>query len=404
MNAQNIAATVKAAVGRRRDYFVEMVVSLARIETPSEDADAQIPLMALLTEKLEALDYQTKHLPGVASGGMLYAAPRRRIRNQPVQLLLGHCDTVWPLGTLEEMPVDVREDCLYGPGVYDMKAGLAQILLALEVLAELDVQPSVTPVVLVNSDEEIGSRESVDTIRQLARTADRTLVLEPSLGPEGMLKTARKGIGRFTVSITGSAAHAGLDPGKGASAILELSHVIQYLHGLNDVERGISVNVGVIEGGNRPNVVAAASQALVDVRVRTQEDVKYIEEKIHQLEAEVPGVTLKISGRIGRPPMERTPRNKALWNVAHSAGMALGLDLEQAEAGGGSDGNHASLLSATLDGLGPVGDGAHARHEHINIDASVDRVALLAMLLLADPVDTEDGAVHPGQTADLFQH
>jgi len=244
----------------------------------------------------------------------------------------------------------------------------------------------VTPVVLVNSDEEIGSRESITTIRRLARIADRTLVLEPALGPEGLLKTTRKGIGRFTITIAGTPAHAGLDPGKGASAILELSHVIQTLHALNDTDRGISVNVGVIEGGVRANVVAASARAVADVRVRTLADARYVEDKIHQLQSVTPGVVLQITGRIGRPPMEATPRNRALWKVARQSADALGLEIGEGEAGGGSDGNHASLLSATLDGLGPVGDGAHATHEHVRLDKLAERTALLAMMLLADPL------------------
>ncbi len=203
--------------------------------------------------------------------------PRDYKRRSPRQLLLGHCDTVWPQGTLVKMPVESRDGRLHGPGVYDMKGGLVQALFALTALRDLGIQPSVAPLFLINSDEEIGSRESADHIRRLARVVDRAMVMEPSLGPTGRLKTARKGVGRFVITVIGRAAHAGLDPEKGISAILELSHVVQALFALNDLERGISVNVGTIDGGMRPNVIAPESKAEVDVRVRTQQDADEIE-------------------------------------------------------------------------------------------------------------------------------
>jgi glutamate carboxypeptidase len=389
-------------LGHLRDLGDEMrqfLAELVRLETPSDDPAAQHRILAVLGDALAAGGYRTALLPGRATGGALYARPRSRARTTAVQLLLGHCDTVWPHGTLETMPVEVRDGRLHGPGAYDMKAGLVQMLYALRALGDLGLSPPVAPVVLINSDEEIGSRETRHHIRRLARIAVRTLVLEPSLGPEGRLKTARKGVGRFTVTITGSAAHAGLDPGKGASAIVELSHVIQRLHALNDIERGISVNVGLIEGGVRANVVAAASRAVVDVRVGTAEDARHIEAAIGRLEASTPGVTLHIEGAIGRPPMERTPRNQALWRVAYQAGRRLGIELEQASAGGGSDGNHASLLSATLDGLGAVGDGAHARHEHVVLETMAERAALLVLMLMADPLPPSAGSEHPAAEA-----
>jgi glutamate carboxypeptidase len=192
------------------------------------------------------------------------------------------------------------------------------------------------------------------------------------------------------VAITGSPAHAGLDPGKGASAIVELSHVIQRLHALNDAERGISVNVGLIEGGQRANVVAASARAIADVRVRTAADARRTEDEILGLQAATPGITLDVSGRIGRPPLERTPRNRALWEIAHSAAAAIGVELEEAEAGGASDGNHTSLVSATLDGLGALGDGAHARHEHVVVDRLAERAALLALIVLNERIAEAD--------------
>jgi glutamate carboxypeptidase len=379
-------------VRQQSEEMTRFLSDLVRHESPSDDPHAQHAIFDVLTEALIAAGYAATRIAGRTTGGALYARPRSHRRGRPVQLLLGHCDTVWPQGTLEQMPLEVREGSVHGPGTYDMKAGLVQMVYALRVLAELDLAPSVMPIVFVNSDEEIGSRETRRHIRRLARVAERTLVLEPSLGPEGRLKTERKGVGRFTVTIAGTAAHAGLDPGKGASAIVELSHVIQRLHALNDIERGITVNVGMIEGGVRPNVVAAASRAVVDVRVRTAADVRYIEREIAGLEAVTPGVTLRIEGAIGRPPMEATPRNQALWRLAQAAGRQLGIELEQGAAGGGSDGNHTSLLSATLDGLGAVGDGAHAQHEHVVLDKMVERTALLVLILMAAPLGTAPAA------------
>jgi glutamate carboxypeptidase len=268
-----------------------------------------------------------------------------------------------------------------------MKAGLVQMIYALKTIDHLGLTPTVVPLCFINSDEEIGSRGSTRYLRGLAQCVERCLVLEPALGRSGKIKTARKGVGRFTVTVQGKSAHAGLDPGAGASAILELSHVIQKLFQLNDPEHGTSVNVGVIDGGIRPNMVAAESRAVVDVRVLTRAHGTRIEKAIHALVAETPGVSLRIEGAIGRPPMEPTEANQRLWKIAQTLGSELGLVLEQGTAGGGSDGNTTSLYSATLDGLGAVGDGAHANHEFIDTDSLGERCALLTLLLLAPSLD-----------------
>ena len=304
-----------------------------------------------------------------------------------MQLLLGHCDTVWPPGTLKKMPVDFEDDVVKGPGVYDMKGGLAQMVFALRALHDLDLEPTVAPVVFVNSDEEVGSPDSTRHIRRLARVAQRAFVMEPSLGPSGKLKTARKGVGRFTVVVEGKPAHAGLDPEGGASAILELSYLIQALFALNEPARGITVNVGTVDGGLSPNVVAPEGRAVVDVRVPTRQDARRVQQSILDLEPVTPGVKLRIEGAIGRPPMEPTPRNRRLWKTARRLGADLGVDLEEAVAGGASDGNTTSLFTATLDGLGAVGDGAHARHEFVFADKLVERCALLALLLMEPPFE-----------------
>jgi glutamate carboxypeptidase len=275
---------------------------------------------------------------------------------------------------------------LHGPGTYDMKAGVVQALTALDLVAAVGQTPSVAPVVLLNSDEEIGSRESTPAIRALSEHADRVLVLEPSLGRDGALKTARKGLGRYTVTVHGKAAHAGLDPTAGASAILELSAVIQALFALNDHERGVTVNVGMVSGGIQPNVIAPESSAVIDVRVLTAADASMIDQRIRSLTTTTPGTSLTIEGGMGRPPLERTARNAALLDAALRVAADMGLDLPEATAGGGSDGNTASQVAPTLDGLGAVGDGAHADHEQVYVPGWVDRTALLAALLLLPPV------------------
>ena len=370
----------------REQALVAFLERLALAESPSAEPASQDGVLHTLSGALTELGYATRRVQGRRSGGHLYARPRWRGRRAPAQLLLGHCDTVWPLGTLAEMPVEVKDGVITGPGVYDMKGGLAQMVFALGALRDLGLKPPLTPVVFVNSDEEVGSRESTRHIRRLARVVERAFVMEPSLGPSGKLKTARKGVGRFTIVVEGEAAHAGLDPGGGASAILELSYLIQALFALNDPVHGTTVNVGTIDGGLSPNVVAPESRALVDVRVPTRFDALRVEEAILGLKPVTPGVTLRVEGGMGRPPMERTPPNRRLWETARRLGKELGLDLEEGMAGGGSDGNTTSLFTATLDGLGPVGDGAHARRELVYVDGMVERCALLALLLMEPPL------------------
>jgi glutamate carboxypeptidase len=371
--------------------MLDFLQQLVRIETPSTVPQTHQAHFSLLAGAFRQCDYQVRFIPGRTTGGHLFAYPRQRNRRTPLQLLLGHADTVWPVGTLNEMPLEVGEGIMRGPGVYDMKAGLVQILYALRALRDLQLQPSVTPLVFINSDEEIGSGESTPHIRRLARIANRAFVFEPSLGMDGKLKTARKGVGRFTVVVKGKAAHAGLDPGAGASAILELSYVIQKLFALNDPQKGITVNVGMIDGGLRPNVIAPESRAIVDVRMLTPEDARHIEEQIRSLRPVSPDITLEIDGRISRVPMEHSPRNCALWETAKRLGHEISLDLADGVAGGASDGNTTSLWTATLDGLGAVGDGAHARHEFIYCDKLVERGALLVLLLLAPPLAAQEG-------------
>ncbi|MGP1385254.1 MAG: M20 family metallopeptidase [Thainema sp.] len=381
---------------QHREEMIETVQQLVGIESPSTVPVAQHPLLSALQTAFERRGLRTRRLAGQRTGGHLLAVlptqsahqsahqPANQPVNLPRQLLLGHCDTVWPLETLTTtMPLRRQQGKLYGPGVYDMKAGIVMMIFALEALQALELQPTVLPLVLINSDEEIGSFESTRHVKRLAQICDRTFVLEPSLGHSGQLKTARKGIGNFTVEVRGRAAHAGLDPDKGVSAILELSFVIQKLFELNDPTAGITVNVGTIDGGLRSNVIAPSSRAEVDVRVLHQSDIERVEQAILNLEPTTPGTELIITGQIGRPPLERTSRNQQLWQLAQQMATELGFPLEQGTAGGGSDGNTTSLYTATLDGMGAVGDGAHAPHEFIYIDPLIERTALLTQLLLA---------------------
>ncbi|MBT8440762.1 MAG: M20 family metallopeptidase [Gammaproteobacteria bacterium] len=386
MNAVEHERVVEYLNSRSGDMVV-LLESLTRVESPSSDAASQFPVKEILRDEFARLGYRVRLLSGRTSGGSLFAAPLERERGRSLQLLLGHFDTVWPVGTLDNMPFEIEGNVVRGPGVFDMKGGVVQIIFALRTLRELGLTPHITPVVFLNSDEEIGSRESGNYIRMLAKRVERAFVMEPALGPDGAIKTARKGVGRFTVRVKGKAAHAGLDPEGGASAILELSHVIQCLFQMNDPEKGISVNVGTIDGGIRPNVIAPESKAVIDVRVATNADAEKIEREIRGIEPKIPGVTLEIDGFIGRPPLEPTPANRALWGAAKDIAAKLDLELTQGLAGGGSDGSTTSQYTATLDGMGPVGDGAHAHHEHLLLDKTIERAALLALLILAPAIN-----------------
>jgi len=378
---------VREYLERQQGAMTRFLAELVTAESPSTVPESQGHVIDLLSWSLEEVGYRVRLLRGDRTGGHLFGRPERHGRGRPLQLLMGHCDTVWPIGTLHRMPVTVEGDVLRGPGSFDMKGGLTQMVYAVRAIYELGLEPEVTPVILVNSDEEIGSADSERWVRMLARRADRAMILEPALGHNGLIKTARKGVGQFQVKVTGKSAHTGLDPGKGASAIEELSHVVLALHGLSDLERGITVNVGQIEGGFRPNVVAPESSAVVDVRVPTMEMGREVEEAIRAIVPITPGTTIEVGGSVDRPPLERSPRNRRLWHAAQAIGRSLGEPVNEGTAGGGSDGNTTSQYTATLDGLGSVGDGAHAEHEFVRVDLMPQRAALLAGLILMPPLD-----------------
>lgn len=366
----------------RTPAMAGLLERLARAESPSDDAVAQQQVFVILEELLAGLGFAVERIPGQQRGDHLLA--RRDNGSGPRQLLLGHLDTVWPVGTLERMPVEVRDGSLYGPGVFDMKGGLAQMLFALRGMAAVGLKPACEPVILINADEELSSPESRDHIVALASEATRVFVMEPSAGPAGKLKTARKGVGRFELKIKGVASHAGLAPEAGRSAILEASHQVQSLFALNDPARGVTVNVGTIDGGLRPNVIAPEVVAQVEARVATAADADRVEAHIRGLEPVTDGISLEIDGGFRRPPLERTPRNRVLWEQARRVAGEIGIEIDEALVGGASDGNLASAHAATLDGLGAVGDGAHADHEHVILERMPERAALLGALLAAE--------------------
>lgn len=365
----------------REQEFLTLLEDLVNIETPPGDAPSHLKLFERLEDELQSLDYQTNHYPGFKSGGQILSRPTTD-KGSAYQLLLGHIDTVWPEGTLEKMPFNNEGDLFTGPGIYDMKAGITMMIIGLKIMKSLELKPSIMPVLFINSDEETGSRESVYRIQNLARAMNRVFVLEPSLDPDGKLKTRRKGVGHFDVEIKGVSSHAGIEPEKGRSAIVELSYLIQKLNELNDPQNGISVNVGKIGGGTNTNVVAGESSAAVDVRVLTKKDAKLIKQKIMEIEPSTPGVELTISGGFKRPPLVRNQRNRKLWKKAHKIGNRLELNLKEGISGGGSDGSYTSQFTATLDGLGAVGDGAHSPTEKIFLSKTLERMALLIHLLM----------------------
>ncbi len=298
-------------------------------------------------------------------------------------LVLCHYDTVWPLGTLETIPFSVdREGVARGPGCFDMKGGMVLLWFALEQLRRQGPAPRRPVVVLFTSDEEVGSPSSRGLIEEQARQAEVVFVLESPL-PGGTLKTARKGTGDYHLRIEGRAAHAGVEPQKGISATQELAHQILALHALNDFEAGTTVNVGVVRGGTRPNVVAAAAAADVDVRVATLAEAERLDRAVRALAPRLPGAVLHIEGGLNRPPMERSPAMVGMFERAQSIAAAMGVaELREGSTGGGSDGNFTAALGVpTLDGLGPEGEGAHAAHEHVLVESLPRRAALLTGLL-----------------------
>ena len=362
----------------RQAWIVQAIETLVRLESPSTDKAAVDRCGEAIAAMLASAGGSIERISQPVRGDHLLA--RFAGAGEPV-MILGHFDTVWPVGTLARMPLRRDGDRLHGPGTFDMKAGIAIALAAIDaVKATGATHPPI--VVFLTTDEEIGSQTSRSRIEAEARNCRAVFVLEPAL-PGGAVKTARKGCGEFEVIVHGVAAHAGLDPGKGASAIHELATQIAAIETLQDLANGISVNVGVIAGGTRPNVVAEEARAIVDARAPTREAAGRVESAMRNLKPARAGTRLTINGGFERPPMERTSASRELFARARTVASLLGRDLDEGSAGGGSDGNFTAAVGApTLDGLGALGDGAHAAHEHVDIPSLAWRAALLAGLLV----------------------
>lgn len=378
----------------QQDEMLALLRQMVEIESPSTDKQAVDRLGAFvaghLSELAGTVGGKVKVHRSRTTGDHLQAEffgssadrPAGRSRANKKILLLGHLDTVWDMGTLSGMPFRVARGKAYGPGVYDMKSGIVVALFALRHLIETGARMPRPVTLLLNADEEIGSPSSRSLTEATARRSIAALVLEPSYGASGALKTSRKGTGEYRIHVQGRAAHAGLDPEKGASAINELSRQLIFLQHIADIKRGITLNPGVITGGTRTNVVAAAAEASIDVRIRHLADGPRVDKLLRGLRPHDRRTRLRITGGMNRPPFEVTPAGAELFSRARHLARPLGISLEQAAVGGGSDGNFTAALGVpTLDGLGGVGDGAHASHEHIIISELPRRAALLAHLM-----------------------
>lgn len=361
-----------------RDWLLETVEALARLESPSTDKAAVDRCGRELEERLRAIGGRVQRLPRERAGDHLLAEFGCGASQA---LVLGHFDTVWPCGQLERTPLRRADGRLYGPGVFDMKGGIAIGMLACRALYEVGPAPDCRVVMLWTTDEEVGSLSSRAAIEDEARRSQAVLVLEPALAG-GAVKTSRKGCGEFELIVRGVAAHAGVEPGRGASAIHELARQIVALGDLQDLERGISVNIGTIAGGTRPNVVAEEARARIDIRVSTRDDAARIEGAVRGLAPTDPRTRVELRGGFDRPPLERSAAVVRLYEVAKAVAADLGRALEEGGTGGGSDGSFTAALGVpTLDGLGAVGGGAHAIDEHVEIDELPWRAALVAGLL-----------------------
>jgi glutamate carboxypeptidase len=361
-----------------RDWLLETTETLVRLESPTTDKAAVDRCGSVLALRLEAIGGRVTRLSRPDRGDHLLAefgCGTSQI------LLLGHFDTVWPVGQLDRMPLTRAGGRLHGPGVFDMKAGIAIAMLATRALLEVAPPIAHRIVMLWTTDEEVGSESSRAAIEDEARRSQAVLVLEPSL-PGGAVKTSRKGCGSYQVTVRGVAAHAGIEPQKGASAVHEIAHQILRVNALQDLARGISVNVVQVSGGLRSNVIPDEARAVVDVRVPTAAAAAEIDAAFRGLRPVDGRTTVEAIGGVDRPPLERTDLVARLYEEAQDIARELGQELAEGGTGGGSDGNFTAALGvATLDGLGAIGDGAHALHEHVEIETLADRAALVAGLI-----------------------
>lgn len=365
----------------RQDALTKTICELAEIESPSDNKAAADRIGGFLAGMFEAIGGRARLHRAEKFGDNLQIDFPGRENVKPV-LLLGHFDTVYPLGTLANMPCHISDGRLYGPGALDMKSGIALMLYVIEALAAWHKGLPRPVTVFLVSDEEVGSDSSRKITESLAMESAAVLVLEPAAGLRGAVKTARKGVGEYALTVNGVAAHAGLEPGQGHSAIVELARQITVLAKLNDRKSGISVNTGVIRGGTRTNVVAAEATAEIDVRIKNAKQATMLDRKLRSLKAFDKRCKLSVEGGINRMPMERNAGVAALYQKAVAIAKQIDWKLEEAAVGGGSDGNFTAGLGVpTLDGLGAVGSGAHATHEHVVISELPRRALLLAGLI-----------------------
>jgi glutamate carboxypeptidase len=366
----------------RQKEMIDMIGEFVEAESPSDDPASVNRFGQIVLGKLHGLG-KTRLFPQEHYGRHVrceFQLPGKRKSGQI--LALGHSDTVWPLGTIGKMPFRRKAGRLWGPGVFDMKAGLVFLIFAVKALRDLEIPVARKVLLQVNSDEEVGSKTSRPLTEEAARASDFVLVLEPGAGLDGKLKTARKGVGDYTVTVRGKASHAGVDFTGGASAIVELARQIERIAGFTQLERGITVNPGVIAGGTRTNVIAAEARAGVDVRIARLKDEQYIEKCFRSLKPADRRCTIEVTGGLNRPPMERSAGIRKLFGRAAAMAREMGVEIEESSTGGGSDGNFTAALGVpTLDGLGAVGEGAHAANESILVDRIADRTALIAKLL-----------------------
>jgi len=372
-----------AGARRKERVLIDWTTKLVRCESPSDNKPGVDACGAIAASWANKLGGRVKLHRQKAFGDVLEASfgPKRKSGAKGRVLLLGHLDTVWPIGTLKHMPCRIADGKLWGPGTLDMKAGVAMALTALEILSEAGMLEREI-VLLLNSDEEIGSPVSRPITERLAADCEAVYVLEPAQGLA--YKTARKGTGNWRIDVKGVAAHAGVDFEKGASALLELSHAIATVSGWTDLKRGLTVSVGTAGGGTKTNVIPAEAWAEVDVRIARQADERRIERRFATLQPIDKRCSIQVSGGVNRPPMERTRGTVKLYQRARALAAELGIMLDEASTGGASDGNFTSALGvATLDGMGAVGEGAHASHESVVIEHLAPRTALLAGMLAA---------------------
>ncbi len=367
---------------KREPEMLALLRSFVEIESPSHDKAAVDRLVQLVAAEWKDRGAEVEVLKQSRWGNQIIAKLPFRKKFGGQILVLGHLDTVYPIGTLAKTPFRIRGNRAWGPGTFDMKSGPVMALAAADALRVLELFPRRDITLLWTSDEEVGSSASRSVIEREARKSEAVLVLEPAFGPAGCLKTARKGVGEAKLIVTGRSAHAGVDPQNGVNAVHELALQITRLLKLNNPSRGTTVQANVIEGGTVTNVVAAQASAFVDVRVARLADGRVLNRKLHALRPILSGANLKVIGGINRPPMEKTPRSRTLFAHAQKLAAEMGVKLGEASTGGGSDGNFTAAVGApTLDGLGAIGDGAHSPREHVLISSLSERAALLTALL-----------------------